>query len=68
MLRGVINTRTGLLLLLAALVAEPGWSLSREAQRDLLDLRESRTSTTKFAAGLRRQAQQLRDKASVVLQ
>ena len=32
MLRGVINTRTGLLLLLAALVAEPGWSLSREAQ------------------------------------
>ena len=32
MLRGVINTKTGLLLFLAALVAEPGWSLSREAQ------------------------------------
>ena len=42
--------------------------LSDDAQRDLHDLRESLTTTTKFAAGLRRQAEQLRARANLVMQ
>jgi hypothetical protein len=42
--------------------------LSDAAHRDLLDLRASRTTTVKFASGLRRQAKQLRDRANVVMQ
>ncbi len=57
----------------AADVGELIWSsyehstldLSNAAQRDLQELRESLTSTAKFAAGLRRQALQLRERAAV---
>lgn len=39
--------------------------LSDPALRDLQELRDSQTTTTKFVAGLRRQARQLRDRAGV---
>ena len=42
--------------------------LSDAAQRDLHDLRTSQTTTAKFATGLRRQAKQLRERASFVMQ
>jgi hypothetical protein len=41
------------------------FTLSAAAERDLRDLRASRTTTKKFAAGLRRQARELRERASV---
>lgn len=49
-------------------VEQSALTLTDAAQHDVQELRTSRTTTAKFASGLRRQAQQLRQRAAVVMQ